>query len=92
MIQVSQSKNAQETARLLTHATRRTQGTLKANIETGDTGLTAGDSTPFSDSSGTLTLQNIDVIDNTTEATLEAAIDIDTKEDQKKFLSINSIL
>ena len=50
-------------------------GTLKANIETGNTGLTVGSSTPFSDSSGTLTLQNIDVIDNTTEATLEAAID-----------------
>ena len=50
-------------------------GTLKANIETGNTGLTVGSSVPFSDSSGTLTLQNIDVIDNTTEATLEAAID-----------------
>ena len=52
-----------------------TQGTLKANIETGDTGLTVGDSTPFSDSSGTLTLQNIDAIDATTEGTIEAAID-----------------
>jgi len=50
-------------------------GTLKANLETGNTGLTVGSSVPFSDSSGTLTLQNIDVIDNTTEATLEAAID-----------------
>jgi hypothetical protein len=50
-------------------------GILKANIETGNTGLTVGSSVPFSDSSGTLTLQNIDVIDNTTEATLEAAID-----------------
>ena len=52
-----------------------TQGTLKANIETGDTGLTVGDSTPFSDSSGTLALQNIDAIDATTEGTIEAAID-----------------
>ena len=52
-----------------------TQGTLKANIETGDTGLTVGDSTPFSDSSGTLTLQNIDAIDATTEGTIEAALD-----------------
>ena len=50
-------------------------GTLQANIETGNTGLTVGSSVPFSDSSGTLTLQNVDVIDNTTEATLEAAID-----------------
>ena len=52
-----------------------TQGTLKANIETAATGLTVGDSTPFSDSSGTLTLQNIDALDATTEATIEAAID-----------------
>ena len=52
-----------------------TIGTLKANIETGNTGITVGSSTPFSDSSGTLTLQNIDAIDATTEATIEAAID-----------------
>jgi len=52
-----------------------TQGTLKANIETANTGLTVGSSVPFSDSSGTLTLQNVDAIDATTEATLEAAID-----------------
>ena len=50
-------------------------GVLKSNIETGNTGLTVGDSTPFSDSSGTLTLQNIDAIDATTESTFEAAID-----------------
>ncbi len=52
-----------------------TQGTLKANIEAGNTGITVGSSVPFSDSSGTLTLQNIDAIDATTETTLEAAID-----------------
>ena len=52
-----------------------TQGTLKANIETANAGLTVGSSVPFSDSSGTLTLQNVDAIDATTEATLEAAID-----------------
>tara|TARA_Y100000592_G_scaffold54884_1_gene86477 strand:+ start:15926 stop:17245 length:1320 start_codon:yes stop_codon:yes gene_type:complete len=50
-------------------------GTLQANIETGNTGLTVGSSVPFSDNSGTLTLQNVDAIDATTEATLEAAID-----------------
>ena len=50
-------------------------GVLKSNIETGNTGLTVGDSTPFSDSSGTLTLQNVDAIDATTESTFEAAID-----------------
>ena len=52
-----------------------TIGTLKANIETGKTGVTVGDSIPFSDSSGTLTLQNVDAIDATTENTFEAAID-----------------
>ncbi len=40
-----------------------------------DTGLTIGVSVPFSDSAGTLTLQNIDALDATTEATIEAAID-----------------
>ena len=52
-----------------------TVGTLKANIETGNTGVTVGSSVPFSDRSGTLTLQNVDAIEATTEATLEAAID-----------------
>ena len=52
-----------------------TVGTLKANIETGNTGVTVGSSVPFSDSSGTLTLQNVDALDATTEATIEAAID-----------------
>ena len=47
-----------------------TQGTLKANIEAGNTGVKVGDSVPFSDSSGTLTLQNVDTIDATTEAAL----------------------
>ena len=49
---------------------------MKANIETGNTGLVVGGSTPFSDDgSGSLTLQNVDAIDATTENTLEAAID-----------------
>jgi hypothetical protein len=52
-----------------------TQGTLKANIEAAATGIKVGDSVPFSDSSGTLTLTNIDALDATTEATIEAAID-----------------
>ena len=53
------------------------QGTLKANIETGSGGSSfkVGDSYPFSDSSGTLTLTNIDGIDATTESTFETAID-----------------
>ena len=34
-----------------------------------------GSSNPFSDSTGTLTLQNVDVLDATTEATIEAALD-----------------
>jgi len=52
-----------------------TQGTLKANIEAAATGIKVGDSIPFSDSSGTLTLQNIDALDATTEATIESALD-----------------
>lgn len=40
-----------------------------------DAGLTIGASVPFSDSAGALTLQNIDALDATTEATIEAAID-----------------
>lgn len=39
------------------------------------TGLTVGSSIPFSDAAGVLTLQNVDALDATTEATLEAAID-----------------
>jgi hypothetical protein len=41
----------------------------------GNTGLVVGASTPFSDSAGTLTLQNVDALDATTESTIEAAID-----------------
>ncbi len=41
----------------------------------GNTGIVVGASTPFSDSAGTLTLQNIDALDATTESTIEAAID-----------------
>jgi hypothetical protein len=39
------------------------------------TGLTVGSSVPFSDAAGVLTLQNVDALDATTEATIEAAID-----------------
>ena len=63
--------NATDTSNVFTGS----QGTLKANIETGNTGITVGSSVPFSDSSGTLTLTNIDALDATTEATIEAAID-----------------
>lgn len=40
-----------------------------------DSGLQVGSSNPFSDAAGTLTLQNVDALDATTEATIEAAID-----------------
>lgn len=40
-----------------------------------NTGLQIGSSVPFSDSAGTLTLQNVDALDATTESTIEAAID-----------------
>lgn len=38
-------------------------------------GVVIGSSNPFSDAAGTLTLQNVDALDATTEATIEAAID-----------------
>jgi hypothetical protein len=37
--------------------------------------VTIGASVPFSDAAGTLTLQNVDALDATTESTVEAAID-----------------
>jgi hypothetical protein len=40
-----------------------------------DSGLQIGASNPFSDAAGTLTIQNIDALDATTETTVEAAID-----------------
>ena len=52
-------------------------GTLKANIEAGNTGIKNRYLQYLStdNGGGVLTLQNVDVIDATTEATLEAAID-----------------
>lgn len=44
-------------------------------LVTGGSGITIGSSVPFSDSAGTLTLQNVDALDSTTESTIEAAID-----------------
>lgn len=38
-------------------------------------GLQVGSSNPFSDAAGVLTLQNVDALDATTEATIEAALD-----------------
>ena len=46
-----------------------------AQVTVGNTGIVVGVSIPFSDAAGTLTLQNIDALDATTEATIEAAID-----------------
>lgn len=68
------------------HLTATTHGYIDQDVTTtgtpsftsvtvGNTGLSVGSSTPFSDSSGTLTLQNIDALDATTEATIESAID-----------------
>jgi hypothetical protein len=45
------------------------------SITLPNTGLTVGTSVPFSDSTGTLTLQNVDVLDSTTESTIESAVD-----------------
>lgn len=44
------------------------------SVTVGNTGLTVGTSIPFSDSTGVLTLQNIDVIDTTTRDTISVAI------------------
>lgn len=46
-----------------------------SQVTVGNTGLVVGASTPFSDSSGILTFQNIDALDSTTETTIESAID-----------------
>ena len=46
-----------------------------AAVTVGGAGLTVGSSVPFSDTAGSLTLQNVDVLDATTESTIEAAID-----------------
>jgi hypothetical protein len=54
--------------------------TTDANVEfnqvtVGNNGLVVGSSIPFADAAGTLTLQNVDALDATTESTIEAAID-----------------
>jgi hypothetical protein len=49
--------------------------TWTATQTLASSGLVVGASTPFSDSAGTLTLQNVDALDSTTESTIEAAID-----------------
>jgi len=45
------------------------------SVTVGNSGFTVGSSVPFSDAAGTLTLQNIDALDATTETTIENAID-----------------
>lgn len=49
--------------------------TFTGTVTVPATDFTVGASLPFSDSAGTLTLQNIDALDATTESTIEAAID-----------------
>jgi hypothetical protein len=49
--------------------------TWSATQTFGASGIVVGASNPFSDSAGTLTLQNVDALDATTESTIEAAID-----------------
>ena len=53
------------------------QGKLLADINTGggSSSFVMGLSSPFNDNNGALTLQNVDAIDATTEATFENAID-----------------
>ena len=61
------------TPTLVTPAIGAATGT-SLNLSSG-TGLQVGSSIPFSDAAGVLTLQNVDALDATTEATIEAAID-----------------
>lgn len=49
--------------------------TFTGTVTVPATNFTVGASLPFSDAAGTLTLQNIDALDATTETTIEAAID-----------------
>ena len=56
-------------------ATARTSLGLGTGDSPTFTAITIGASVPFSDSAGTLTLQNVDALDATTETTIEAAID-----------------
>lgn len=53
-------------------------------------GLQIGSSNPFSDSAGTLTLQNVDAIDGTTETTLEAALELDSLQGNLSVSHLNS--
>lgn len=59
-------------------------------ITVPNAGLIVGASTPFSDSAGTLTLQNIDAIDATTETTLEAALELDSLQGNLGVSHLNS--
>jgi hypothetical protein len=49
--------------------------TFTGTVTVPATNFTVGASLPFSDTAGTLTLQNVDALDATTESTIEAAID-----------------
>jgi hypothetical protein len=49
--------------------------TFTGTVSVPASNFTVGASLPFSDSAGTLTLQNVDALDATTESTIEAAID-----------------
>jgi hypothetical protein len=49
--------------------------TFTGTVSVPATNFTVGASLPFSDAAGTLTLQNVDALDATTESTIEAAID-----------------
>lgn len=67
--------NAAEDAIEFGQALRATDSPTFAQVTLGNTGLVVGTSIPFSDAAGVLTLQNIDALDATAEATIEAAID-----------------
>jgi hypothetical protein len=49
--------------------------TFTGTVTVPGSNFTVGASLPFADTAGSLTLQNVDALDETTEATIEAAID-----------------
>jgi hypothetical protein len=64
--------------------------TFTGTVTVPATNFTVGASLPFSDSAGTLTLQNIDAIDATTETTLEAALELDSLQGNLGVSHLNS--
>ncbi len=68
-------------------ALRTTDSPTFVQITLGNIGLVVGSSTPFSDASGVLTLQNVDVLDATTKAAIDALVNLTLIQGQTIALS-----